>query len=87
MSCGVVGRLSSDPTLLWLWYRPVAVAPIQPLAWEPPYATGAAQETAKRQNKKQTKKTPQDSTSMVPSGVVTLGCQHLAWALPMPTCR
>jgi len=32
--------------LLWLWRRPVATAPIQPLAWEPPYAAGAAQEIA-----------------------------------------
>ena len=30
-----------DPVLLWLWYRLAAVAPIQPLAWETPYATGA----------------------------------------------
>ena len=37
--------------LLWLWRRPVATAPIQPLAWEPPYATGAAQKIAKRQKK------------------------------------
>ena len=28
--------------LLWLWYRPAAVAPIRPLAWELPYAAGAA---------------------------------------------
>ena len=28
--------------LLWLWYRPAAVAPIGPLAWEPPYASGGA---------------------------------------------
>ena len=28
--------------LLWLWCRPAAVAPIGPLAWEPPYAMGAA---------------------------------------------
>ena len=27
-----------DPKLLWLWCRLAAVAPIQPLAWEPPYA-------------------------------------------------
>ena len=50
-----------DPTLLWLWCRPVAMAPIGPLAWEPPYVAGAAQEIAKRQkknkkNKKQNKK-------------------------------
>ena len=35
-----------DPELLWLWlwlwYRLAATAPIGPLAWEPPYATGAA---------------------------------------------
>ena len=42
-------RLGLDPTLLWLWRRPVAMAPIRPLAWEPPYAMGAALEKAKRQ--------------------------------------
>ena len=40
-----------DPTLLWLWCRLAAPALIRPLAWEPPYAAGAAQEMAKRQNK------------------------------------
>ena len=34
---------------------PVARAPIQPLAWESPYATGAAQEMAKTKKKKQNK--------------------------------
>ena len=38
--------------LLWLWCRPVAAALARPLAWEPPYATGAALEMAKRQKKK-----------------------------------
>ena len=33
---------SLDLALLGLWYEPVAAAPIQPLAWEPSYATGAA---------------------------------------------
>ena len=32
-------RRSSDPVLLWLWCKLAAVAPIGPLAWEPPYAT------------------------------------------------
>ena len=55
--CGVGCRRVSDPALLWLWSRPVATAPIRPLAWEPPYAAGAAQEIAKRQKtNKQTKK-------------------------------
>ena len=52
MSCGVGCRCGSDPTQLWLWHRPVATAPIQPLAWEPPYATGVALKKAKRQTNK-----------------------------------
>ena len=37
MSCDIGRRCGSDMALLWLCYRPAAVAPIQPLAWEPPY--------------------------------------------------
>ena len=48
MSCGVARRLGLDPALLWLWRRPAAVAMIRPLAWEFPYAVGAA---LKRQKK------------------------------------
>ena len=32
VSCGVGCRRGSDPALLWPWRRPVATAPIQPLA-------------------------------------------------------
>ena len=42
MSCGVGRRCGSDPSWLWLWCRPVAIALIEPLAWELPYGTGAA---------------------------------------------
>ena len=49
MSCGMGQRCSSDPTLLWLWCRPAAIAPIQPLAWEPTYTVGVA---PKKQKKK-----------------------------------
>ena len=49
VSYGVGCRRGSDPTWLWLWCRPVASAPTEPLAWEPPYAVGAA---LKRQKKK-----------------------------------
>ena len=42
MSCGVSCRHDSDSTLLWLWRRLAAVAPIIPLAWKPPYVVGAA---------------------------------------------
>jgi len=42
VSCGVGHRHGLDLALLWLWCRPAAVAPIRPLAWEPPYAMGVA---------------------------------------------
>ena len=38
LSCGIGCRRGLDPGLLWLWCRLAVVAPIQPLAWEPPYA-------------------------------------------------
>ena len=46
MSCGIGCRRDLDLALLWLWYRPVTTAPIGLLAWEPPYAMGAALEKA-----------------------------------------
>ena len=48
VSCGVGHRYGSDLVMLWLWPRPAATAPIQPLPWEPPYAMSAA---LKRQHK------------------------------------
>ena len=42
MNCDVGPRCSLDLVLLWLWYRPVAAAPIRPVAWESPSATGTA---------------------------------------------
>ena len=53
MSCGIGFRCGSDQVLLWLWYRPAVTAPTGPLAWELPYAVGAA---LKRQTNKQQKK-------------------------------
>ena len=54
MGCGVGCRRGSDLALLWLWNsRLVPTAPIRPLAWKPPYVTGAA---LKRQKKKKRKK-------------------------------
>ena len=50
MSCGVGCRCSSDLELLWC--RLAATAPIGRLAWEPPYAAGAALKTQKGKKKK-----------------------------------
>ena len=54
-------RCGSDLVLLWLCCRPAAVALIQPLAWEPPYAAGAALESQKQTNK-------QNAPKLVPLG-------------------
>ena len=56
MSCGVGHRHGLDLALLWLWCRVVAVALIRALAWEPPYATGAALKKQKQNKTKQNKK-------------------------------
>ena len=44
--------------LLWLWYRPATVTPIQPLVWELPDATPAAlkRKKKKKKEKKERKK-------------------------------
>ena len=45
-----------DLALLWLWCRPAAVALIRPLAWEPPYATGASLKNKKTKKTKKKKR-------------------------------
>ena len=52
VSCGAGSRCSLDPKLLWLWCRLSAAGPIQPLAWELPYAVGAALKIKKGKKKK-----------------------------------
>ena len=52
MSCGVGRKLSLEPRLLWLWDRAAVTSPIQPLDWEPPYATGAVLKRQKTKKKK-----------------------------------
>ena len=47
MNCGVGHRCGLDP--MWLW--PAAVAPIRPLAWELPCASGAALKSKKQKKK------------------------------------
>ena len=56
MSYGVRRRCGLDPVVLWLWCGLAAEAPIQSLAWEPPYAARAAQEMAGKKTKTNKKK-------------------------------
>ena len=51
-SYGLGRRHGSDLRLLWLWHRPAALAPFQPLAWEPPYASSVALKRQKNLKKK-----------------------------------
>jgi len=56
VSCGIGCRHGSDSEWLWLWLWLEATALIRPLAWEPPYAAGAALEKAKRHTHTHTQK-------------------------------
>ena len=47
-------RCGWDLVLLWLWCRPAAVAPVGPLAWEPPYVVGVALKEKKETTKEPT---------------------------------
>ena len=51
MSGGVDHKPGLDLALLWLWCRPVAIALIRSLAWEPPFAAGAALENRQKKKK------------------------------------
>ena len=54
--------------MLWLWCRSAAGAPIRLLAWEPPYATGAALKSRKKEGKEKQAHL----------------CQHPVWWWPDP---
>ena len=56
MRGGVSCRHGSNLVLVWLWCRLAAAALIGPLAWQTPYATGAAPKRQKDQKKKKKKK-------------------------------
>ena len=48
-----------DLVLLWLWSRPAAIAPIRPLAWEPPYAMGVALKSIKKERERESERETQ----------------------------
>ena len=51
MSCGVGCRHGLDLAFLGLWHSLATTALIGPLAWEPPYAKGAALKRQKEKKK------------------------------------
>ena len=56
VSCVVVCRCSLDPTLLWLWHRPTAVALIWHLAWELTYAAPTPPPQQRRETREEAQK-------------------------------
>ena len=63
IACSIPGLAHwvKDLALLWLWHRPAAVAPVRPLAWEPPYASSATlKKKAKKDQKNKQKKNYQN---------------------------
>ena len=91
MSCGIGCRCGSDLALLWLWYRPAAVALIQLLAWEPPNAMVV---TLKNKSKKTKPQPPVVFNQVTPFCASTLPFDgyHLgplvaAWLWAMPFVR
>ena len=62
VSCGVGRRRGSDPVLLGLWCRPMAIALIRPLVWDPPYAVGSSPRKG-RKIKKNKKQKPKKQTN------------------------
>ena len=84
VGCGVGYRCGSDPELLWLWCRPAAVTPIGHLAWEPPYATGAALKKTKK--KKRDHLTSQPMLSLVHLKDPSLRPAQPKGPIRMPEC-
>ena len=68
-------RHRSYPSLLWLWRRPAAAAPVQPLAWELTYAPGVALKRKKKKRRFQPQRHPELST-----------CRELCWSPPTCPC-
>ena len=83
-SCGVGHRCGLDPTWLWLWCRPAAAAPNQPLAWEPPCALGVA---LKSQKKKEKKRSLRGACSLLSSRWLPFGCSSSTRSSGLPAAE
>ena len=80
VSWGAVCRRGLDTVLLWLWCRPSATAPIQPLTWEPTYAMDAA---LKKDKKKKKKKASESCLQRhFKSNVSSFSIKLLGWERP-----
>ena len=72
-----------DLALLWLWGRMTSVALMRPLAWEPPYAAGAA--LKKRQKKKKKRRIYWSFERLHEALCKHISETHLSFWLPLPS--
>ena len=78
--CRSQTRLRSG--ILWLWHRLAATAPIGLLAWEPPYAAGAALKRKKKKERKN-KTSMMEEEEREQSPVSQQGCLCLGVSLSL----
>ena len=78
MSYGV--GIDKARILLWLWARPAATTPIGPLAWELPYATGAALKQSKKKGGGTVKPSQKTPSAVLPSSPLF---SPRPWQLPI----
>ena len=86
MSCGTGHRQGSDLTLLWLWCRPAAIAPIRPLAWKPQCAVGTAIKRPKQGEKRKTQEQFVRANPRRRAGDKQGCCSLPAQSFPFHTC-
>ena len=60
-----------------LWRRPEITAAIQPLAWEPPYGTGAALKRQKEKKKKKRKLDISKTIRVFVNFIRSMGIYHI----------
>ena len=77
MSYDVGRRCSSDTLRLWLWLQLAATVSIQHLAWELPYATGAALKRQKTKNNPQNKNKTGINLLHISRSFIARNCNHL----------
>ena len=68
MNCAAGHRCGSDLALQWLWHRLAETAPTRLLAWEPPYAMGAAPQKKTEKTKKKSKVLIAPFYKIIPAG-------------------
>ena len=82
MSCSIGPRCGLDLVWMWLWLWCRQAAPIHLLAWEPPYATGAAKKQKEKKKDGSVVEGREQAESRAHLVDLVLGLLHLRGHLP-----